>query len=359
MTWKLSRFRAGDLVEVRSREEILAGLDAQGRLDGMPFMPEMLAFCGRRLRVRAVAHKTCDTATESWKGRRLQTAVHLAGAFCDGSAHGGCQAECSLFWKDAWLRRVDEEAGAGALRPAAPGAGCSEQDLQRHTRRTDDRDPDVRYACQATELIDFTEPMSERDPRQYWYDVRTGNRSALRVLRVLFLTWLRWLLPRVPLGYRPFLWFHDRMHLALTGRPAPFLAAGIKDGERTPIGVLDLQPGERVRIKSQAEIYRTLDQKGRNRGLGFDPQEMAPWCGHVGTVRKLVTRIIDEPSGRMREMKQPCVMLEGVVCRSEYATRRLNCPRAIPPYWRELWLERVAPAEDSQGDPAKDGPRRG
>src|SRR5262245_23772237 len=114
MSWKLSRFRAGDLVEVRSKAEILATLDAHGRLDGMPFMPEMLAFCGRQLRVRAVAHKTCDTATQSWTGRRLSTTVHLEGAFCEGSAHGGCQAECALYWRDAWLKRVGESDARGA-----------------------------------------------------------------------------------------------------------------------------------------------------------------------------------------------------------------------------------------------------
>ena len=38
-------------------------------------------------------------------------------------------------------------------------------------------------------------------------------------------------------------------------------------------------------------------------------------------------------------------MLEGVVCNSEYATGRLNCPRAFPSYWREIWLERVAAEE--------------
>src|SRR4051794_26168577 len=34
---------ADDWVQVRSREEILATLDENGQLDGMPFMPEMLA----------------------------------------------------------------------------------------------------------------------------------------------------------------------------------------------------------------------------------------------------------------------------------------------------------------------------
>ena len=52
--------KVGELVEVRSAEEIRATLDENGELDGLPFMPEMLAFCGRRLTVHKVAHKSCD-----------------------------------------------------------------------------------------------------------------------------------------------------------------------------------------------------------------------------------------------------------------------------------------------------------
>ena len=39
----MNALRKGDLVEVRSEEEILRTLDADGKLDGLPFMPEMLA----------------------------------------------------------------------------------------------------------------------------------------------------------------------------------------------------------------------------------------------------------------------------------------------------------------------------
>ena len=48
-------------MEVSSAAEILGTLDEQGRLDGLPFMPEMLQFCGQRVRVQSRAHKTCDT----------------------------------------------------------------------------------------------------------------------------------------------------------------------------------------------------------------------------------------------------------------------------------------------------------
>ena len=36
--------RAGDWVEVRSKEEILATLDENGRLEDLPFMPQMLQY---------------------------------------------------------------------------------------------------------------------------------------------------------------------------------------------------------------------------------------------------------------------------------------------------------------------------
>ena len=53
--------RHGDVVEVASAAEILATLDEQGKLDGLPFMPEMLQYCGRRFTVDERAEKICDS----------------------------------------------------------------------------------------------------------------------------------------------------------------------------------------------------------------------------------------------------------------------------------------------------------
>src|SRR4051794_621779 len=105
------RLKVGDWVEVRPKEEILATLDANGELEGMPFMPEMLAHCGQRFQVYKSAHKTCDTVFPV-RGRRVHAAVHLS-TRCSGDAHGGCQAACLLFWKNAWLKRVDAAAPSG------------------------------------------------------------------------------------------------------------------------------------------------------------------------------------------------------------------------------------------------------
>ena len=41
MTDHTLNLRVGELVEVRSEDEILATLDVDGELEGLPFMPEM------------------------------------------------------------------------------------------------------------------------------------------------------------------------------------------------------------------------------------------------------------------------------------------------------------------------------
>src|SRR6267142_5555237 len=99
--------QAGELIEVRSVNEILTTLDQTGRLNAMPFMPEMLEYCGKRFRVHKVAHKTCDNI-QPWNMRTVKNAVHLTGLRCDGQAHGGCDAGCLIFWHEAWLKRVEE-----------------------------------------------------------------------------------------------------------------------------------------------------------------------------------------------------------------------------------------------------------
>src|SRR5882757_6684018 len=109
--------KAGEWVEVRSREEILATLDAKGWLEGLPFMPEMLEYCGQRLRVYKRADKTCDTVVP-WSIRRMENSVHLESIRCDGAAHGGCEAGCLIFWKEAWLKRAGKNVvSSESLRP--------------------------------------------------------------------------------------------------------------------------------------------------------------------------------------------------------------------------------------------------
>jgi hypothetical protein len=133
---------------------------------------------------------------------------------------------------------------------------------------------------------------------------------------------------------------------------------------KTPTASLGLQAGDRVRVKGKDAIVETLDRSNRNRGLVFDV-EMVPYCGREFLVRQRVTRLINERTGRMIDLPRDCIMLEGVICSGHLSRDRLFCPRSIPPYWREIWLERVeAPrvgqSSDStapDGGPARALPR--
>jgi hypothetical protein len=124
------------------------------------------------------------------------------------------------------------------------------------------------------------------------------------------------------------------------GTPYPRLRGTIPRGQRTPTAELGLEPGDIAEVRSYQDILGTLDGRNRNRGMIFDAEEV-PYCGRKFRVRSRVQRIIDERSGRMIELKGRNVLLEGVWCQARYSDRRMFCPRAIFPIWREVWLKRT------------------
>ncbi|GAB3672248.1 hypothetical protein GCM10027589_41680 [Actinocorallia lasiicapitis] len=320
--------KVGDLVEVLSAEEILATLDENGELENLPFMPEMLRFCGTTLRVHRTAHKVCDVIEHSGL-RRMEGAVHLVGARCDGSAHGGCETACSLYWKEAWLRPATREKPPEEVRPALPIVAINGTILD-NTRKEPAADGTPRYSCQATEIL---RAAPGRWPlhagRQYLLDVQGGNASLALTLRGLFFGLFnryqnlsRKILPRL-------LWIRGGLRWGwVEGRA----------GRTTPTGTLDLQPGELVRVRPREEILATLNGELKNRGLGFE-EEMARYCGRTARVASRVERCLDERTGELLLMKNPNIILEGLVCQGAYSA---NCPREYVMFWREIWLERVA-----------------
>jgi hypothetical protein len=344
-----TKLRAGDWVEIRSRAEILSTLDSNGELDGMPFMPEMFGFCGKRFRVYKRAHKTCDTVFPV-RGRRVDQAIHLD-TRCDGSAHDGCQAGCLLFWKVAWLRPlgsnfseaegvqqrdVSEEEGS-----PLSGSGCSELGVWNRAR-TVSPDGEPTYTCQATQLPYATTDLAWWDVRQYIEDYRSGNVGLWQLICGGLYFVCQWL-QQAGLGVgRPLRWFYDTFYPLWGGTPFPRRRGMIPKGNRTPEQTLNLQQGELVRIKPYKEILATLDTSNRNRGLYFDAEEV-PYCGGTYRVLKRVLKIIDERTGKMRPMKSPCIILDSVICQARFSECRLFCPRSIYSYWKETWLERVEP----------------
>ena len=101
---------------------------------------------------------------------------------------------------------------------------------------------------------------------------------------------------------------------------------------------LDLRAGEIVEVRSQKEIFATLDDQGKLKGLRFTP-EMVKSCGKQFRVYKKLDKIILEATGELRKIKSGTVLLEGVFCDG---CAHGGCDRSCFSFWREAWLKRVA-----------------
>jgi hypothetical protein len=317
--------RAGDVVRLRTPAEILATLDSDGCLEGQPFMPEMLEYFGRSFRVSARVDRACDTVT-SWGGvRRLDNTVFLEDLRCSGAAHGGCQAHCRLYWREAWLRSADDDHAP----TGAPDSGLDElQQLVASNVAGRDSTPDLpTFRCQATELPRAGAIVSWWNVRSLLFELFNGNVKPWTYVRVATRLVLEEVANRLGFEFR-----------------IPFKESELSDDR--PIdsvstdGVGELEPGDLVRVRGRDEILKTLDTRGKNRGLWFD-REMLPYCGTTARVKFKVERFVDEPTGRLVDLKSDCYILEGVVCSGERSIGRWFCCREIYPWWRACWLEKL------------------
>ncbi len=310
--------RPGDRVRLRPLDDILATLDANSSYEGVPFMPEQLAYAGQTLTVYRRLEKICDYVGKDTRSRRMTDAVLLRETRCNGTGHGGCQAECRIFWKEAWLERAyGPDPEPDDVRVIAPERLLPILEVGAH--RTDPELGEV-HRCQATEATRATTPLPEKAIGQYVREVRVGNIGVSELTRVGADVAITKVLRK--LGRRPYL-------------PLEVAGADRVDGEK-----LGVQPGDWVRVRTAEEIGRTLNESAFHRGLMFT-HEMAQYCGQTFRVRSRVERLIDENTGRMLHMKLECIALEDVICKGHFTSGAWFCAREHLPLWREDWLERA------------------
>jgi hypothetical protein len=259
------------------------------------------------------AERTCVEGEDG--PRRMMNTVFLEGLRCDGAAHDGCQRGCLLFWKEAWLKP--------AIKLGSPASGTlAKAELAQLPTEQGDR-----YYCQSTELAKATSELASGDLRYYWKDFWAGEATLRRVFQILWLSFVG------------FIW-RRRYGQEYFHRP-------IGHQKRTANVELGLKPGEIVEVKSEAEIGATLDSRGRNRGLSFEP-EMLYHCGRRYRVLRPLEKMISETTGKMVQVSNT-VILEGATCQGICIK---NCPRAHHFFWREAWLKRVD--QPTEGSPAGD-----
>lgn len=304
----------GDVVEIRSLTEILTTLDAKGTLHGMPFQPEMIPFCGSRVRVFRVLDKIYDYG-RTRRMRWLKGCVLLNHLRCDGAAHGGCQAACYLIWRSEWLRQISG-ASVGTCEAASREARQVPPVIAEGVRSG------AANRCQFTELHGCSQEFGAQSWRKDLVPLIGGNYSIS--------AWLVALLTRC---------FNAAQALrGGEGYPAMPGVGGHLSPDAAP-----LSPGARVIVRSRDEIAKTLSRSGKNRGLWFD-RDMIKHCGREFRVQSRVERIIDDSNGQMRQMKSPCITLEGV----DYSGEGLHFnAQHDPTFWRECWLK-PAVKEDAE-----------
>ncbi len=320
--------KPGMPVRVKSATEIAATLDGQGTLEGLPFMPEMLQFCGKRFVVAARLDKTCVEGCGVRQFQRGDVFI-LEGVRCDGQSHRGCAVSCAVLWKRAWLSgdSRDQHVCSHAITNSEIGA----------LKATSD--PGVMF-CQSTQLRRATRSVPPLRLAAFLLkDLVSGNANPLAVTRAV----ARELRSLVVIGWAV-LSLRRRKDLPATPRRNPG-----SDRSRTPVIVLGLQPGDLVHVKTKEEIQATLDSHSKNRGLKFT-SPMYPYCGGTYRVRARLDTVIREIDGKLMQIHNT-VLLEDVVCKG--LVRCVACPRAQYLWWREAWLTKLhvkAPQPKTAGE---------
>jgi hypothetical protein len=113
-----SRFAPGDWVRVLEAERIRATLDADSRLRGLKFVPQMWTSCGKVYRVQQHIRRMRD---DRGRYRPIARTVLVEGVDCagDGPEMAGCGRRCPIMYRDEWLEP------AAAPRPRPPPASAT------------------------------------------------------------------------------------------------------------------------------------------------------------------------------------------------------------------------------------------
>jgi len=304
-----TKIKSGDIVEILKPNEILKTLDSNGALNNLPFMPEMVRFCGKKYRVSNNLEKICvacklhdHVISNKIKELIPNDVLFLEGIRCDGELHDSCQVGCMIIWKEAWLKKTSDKK---------ENIFINENDKTELRKLLRTKLNGGIYYCQSTQLEQITRKITIKNKFQKLLkEIYSGEIDFYTAVKSMIYPILR-------------KFIYDK-----------FIKGILKN---TPTSVLNLQPGEYVEVRSFDEIRKTLDNQGRNRGLSFY-HDMKKHCHKKYRVRNRVDKMIDEITGEMIKVKNT-VILEEVTCSYEYAF--MGCPRARYQLWREIWLKRA------------------
>jgi len=101
------KLKPGEWVEVKTEQEILSTLDENRRYKGLYFMGGMREYCGKRYKVYNRVERILLESNQEL--RKMKNTVLLEGVMCNGQVWYGCDRSCFYYWREAWLRRVEDD----------------------------------------------------------------------------------------------------------------------------------------------------------------------------------------------------------------------------------------------------------
>ena len=101
------KLNAGDLVRIKSREEIKATLDSWNQLKKCSFMEEMAPYCNTHQRILKPVNKFLDE--RDYLIKKCRDLFILEDVRCEGTNDfGACDRACYFFWRNEWLEKIPE-----------------------------------------------------------------------------------------------------------------------------------------------------------------------------------------------------------------------------------------------------------
>lgn len=101
------QFLRGQMVRIRSKDEIQATLNLWREMKGCNFMEEMYPYCGTAHTIIRVVERFVDE--RDYLVKKARGLYLLDGVMCEGTrTYGRCDRACFFFWREEWLEAVEE-----------------------------------------------------------------------------------------------------------------------------------------------------------------------------------------------------------------------------------------------------------
>ena len=102
-----TNLKAGDMVRVKSIEEIKATLNHVGQTKGCSFISSVMGpYCGTVQRVLKPMERFVDE--REMRVKKCKGLVLLEGVICEGTtSYGRCDRCCYVFWRNEWLEKIE------------------------------------------------------------------------------------------------------------------------------------------------------------------------------------------------------------------------------------------------------------